>query len=97
MVAKKKRKPRAKKKVYKKLCGYCIQYGICKTTTGFNMEACDDFEIVDIFHCDRNGQRIHIAVCIARREKNCGNMNCSKKCLQGKLISKMVQLVEGGK
>ena len=95
-MAKKKRKTRAKKLIYKKLCGYCTQYK-CKDTIEFNTEACDDFEMVNIFHCNKNGQRIYVAVCISRRDKNCGNMNCSKKCLQGKLISKMVQLVEGGK
>jgi len=88
---KKKCKPRVKKVIYKKLCGYCIQYKICKSPTGFNMIACDDFKMVDIFHCDKNGQRIYVEVCIARRD----NRNCSRKCVQGKLISEIQKIPIG--
>jgi len=89
---KKKRKPRTKKVIYKKLCGYCIQYKICKTSKGFDAVACDDFKMVDIFHCDKNGQRLYIEACIARRDGG----NCSKRCVQGKLITEIKRLNDEG-
>jgi len=57
----------------------------------FNTVACEDFKLVDTFHCNVKGQRVYVTVCIHKLQ----NKKCISTCRQGKLITGLKEIPTG--
>jgi hypothetical protein len=82
-----------KKKVFKPTCRYCRFYYLHTCTVfGEKVEstssACNDFELADMFWCDKNGYKMSTAACFNRQENN--YPGCVR-CLQGKSMGRFVK------
>ena len=81
-----------KKSVFKLTCEYCKFYHLhtcaaySKRVNGSSL-ACNNFEMADVFWCDKNSYQIHTAACLKRQEHN--HLGCVR-CLQGNGVRRLM-------